>query len=280
VKRALFALAAIGLMGAAAPPPFRLGTIGVATEPCAAVNASAPTGQKAYFNLLSKRLERPVLNCSVASAAEGAVALAAGKIDMIALDPASYATIRSVARATMTVRPAQGLTRVPVVFAVKGGGQGSPQSLKGRTIAFGGSSLPGLTLPRQVLAQQGFGPDLFGNELIAGDEVAALAAVRAGKADAVALQVAAWQRQCRGASPTDRPCADLKIVWRARPEADKAFVVRRDMSDQERYRLIGIHMAMHLEDKPAFAWAAAQFATDSGDFEPAEAEALTTARLP
>lgn len=279
MKRTLIAVAAIGLMGAAAPPPFRIAVIAAASAACAPVPASAPAGEKAYFDLLTKRLGRSTVACPVASAAEGAAALVSGKLDMAPLDPASYAAVHAQARATMTVRPADGLTRVPVVLAVRAGKPGDAAALKGRTVAFGAQSPAGVDLPRLVLAQQGYGPDVL-KELVTGDETTAIAALRSGKADAVALQSGAWQRQCRGTSPTDHPCADLKVVWTARPEADKALAVRRDMAEPERYRLIGVHMAMHLEDKPAFAWSAAQLAASgAGDYEPAEAEALSTARM-
>jgi ABC-type phosphate/phosphonate transport system substrate-binding protein len=279
LRRVLPALASLGLI-AAAPPPFRIGVPAAASGPCAAPASTAPAGERAYFDLLNKRMGRPVLACPVASAADGAAGLAAGRLDMATLDDASYPAARAAARAAMTVRPQGGLARVPVVLAVKPGRGGDPQSLRGRTIAFGGSAPVALLLPRTVLAEQGYGPGVFGHELVAPDEAAALAALRAGKADAVALEAAAWQRQCRGDTKVKDRCADLRVVWRARPQAQRAFAVRRDLPDPARYRLLGVHLAMHMEDRPAFDWAAAQLAPNAADFEPAEAEALAPARAP
>ena len=281
MRRPLLAIASsaasLGLI-AAAPAPFRIGVLAAASGPCAAPASSAPAGERAYFDLLNKRLEREVLACPVASPQDGAAALAAGKLDMAALDDASYPAAKASARAAMTVRLQGGLARVAVVLAVKAGQAGDPQSLKGRTIAFGGSTPVALLLPRTVLTEQGYGPGVFGRELVTDDEAAALAALRAGKADAVVLEAAAWQRQCQ-ATKGKSPCADLKAVWRARPEAERAFAVRRDLPDPIRYRLLGVHLAMHLEDRPAFDWAAAQLAPGGADFEPAEAQALEPARL-
>ncbi len=272
----LLAVASLGLIGAA-PAPFRIGVPAAASGPCAAPASSAPAGERAYFELLNKRLEREVLACPVASPQDGAAALAAGKLDMTALDEASYPAAKTAARAAMTVRAQGGLARVPVVLLVKAGHAGDAQSLKGRTIAFGGSAPVALALPRTVLAEQGYGPGVFGRELVTLDEAEALAALRSGKADAVALEAAAWQRQCQ-ATKAKNPCGDLKTVWRARPEAERAFAVRRDLPDPMRYRLLGVHLAMHLEDRPAFDWAAAQLAPGAADFEPAEAQALEPAR--
>jgi ABC-type phosphate/phosphonate transport system substrate-binding protein len=269
--------ASAGLI-AAAQPPFRIGVLASASGPCAAPASSAPAGERAYFDLLNKRLGREVLACPVASPQDGAASLAAGKLDMAVLDEASYPAAKATARAAMTIRPEGGLARVPVVLAVKAGQVGDAPSLKGRVIAFGGPTPVAYVLPRTVLAEQGYGVELFGRELMTDDEGAALAALRAGKADAVALEAAAWQRQCR-ATKVKTPCADLKVVWRARPEADRALVVRRDLPDPVRYRLLGVHLAMHLEDRPAFDWAAAQLGAGAADFEPAEAQALEPARL-
>jgi ABC-type phosphate/phosphonate transport system substrate-binding protein len=250
--------------------------IGAAAGPCAPPPPSVSAGERAYFDLLAKRLGRPVVACPVANFADGAAGLAAGRLDMAVVDAASYPTVSATVRAVMTVHAAGAPVRVPVVLAVKAGRDGAPSALKGRTGAFGGSSAVALALPRQVLAEQGYA----GQDEVSANEVAAMAALRAGKADAVALQVAAWQRQCQSPSPKVQPCADLKEVWRARPQAQRAFAVRRDLPDQLRYRLLGVHIAMNLEDPPAFAWAASQLSAGAADFQPAEALALEVARLP
>jgi hypothetical protein len=78
-------------------------------------------------------------------------------------------------------------------------------------------------------------------------------------------------------SPKDPdPCRDLRAVLHARPRAAWALVVRRDMPAELRYRLIGIHLPLRLEAPAAFAFAAGPGAAE---FQPAEAEALTTATL-
>jgi hypothetical protein len=52
--------------------------------------------------------------------------------------------------------------------------------------------------------------------------------------------------------------------------------VRRDIPDELRFRLIGIHVAMHFEAKDAFAWASS-WVPNAADFEPTEAAALAPA---
>lgn len=279
MKRAILALGALGLMGAAPAPAFRIGVLASAKGPCAAPPSSAPAGENAYFQLLAKRLERPVLACPIPSLADGAADLAAGRLDMTVVDAASYTAVKPAVRALMTARLDGAPTRVRVVLAVKADQDGRPETLEGHTVAFGGSSAVALALPREVLAEQGYGaaPEL--HEQVSPNEAAALAALRAGKVNAVALVDAAWQRQCQNPSPKVKGCADLKVVWRARPQAQRAFAVRRDLPDPIRYRLLGVHLAMHLEDRPAFAWVAGQLIPGAADFQPAEAQALEPARI-
>lgn len=85
------------------------------------------------------------------------------------------------------------------------------------------------------------------------------------------LHAGAWQKLCRGDQPGEDLCADLKVLWRQRQVADQAWAVRLDMTDDWRFRLIGIHVAMHNEAPDAFAWAAGP---DAEEYEPTEAKAL------
>jgi ABC-type phosphate/phosphonate transport system substrate-binding protein len=266
-------------MGAAPPPPFRIAVVEPASGPCAPPAASTPAGGRAYFELMTKRLGRSVLACPVASTAEGAAGLAAGRLDMAALDGPSYPAAKAAARAAMTIRPQGAPIRLPVVLAVKAGHDGTPAGLKGRKVAFAGSSAAALALPRQVLTEQGYAGSFAIQEQVVENEVVALADLRAGKVDAMVLHDAAWQRQCRSPAPKVLPCDDIKVVWRARPQAQRAWAVRLDLPDPMRFRLLGVHMAMNLENRPAFAWAASQLGANAADFQPAEAHALEAAPL-
>lgn len=272
------AVAALGLVAAAPAPPLRIAATGPATAACAAVGDGAPAGEKAYYDHLSKRLQREVLKCPFASRAEAATALAAGKVDMAWLDPATFAPVQAQTRAILTVRATNTSNRIPVYVAVRSADPARDlAALKGRLIAFGGASPAGHATPRAILAERGLGAGAY-REKVEVDGDAALAELRKGAVDAVAVHAAAWQRVCRMVSPKDpEPCRDLRVLAKARPEAAEAIVIRRDMPDELRFRLIGIHMPLHLEAPAAFAYAAAS--PGAAEFQPAEALALTLANL-
>lgn len=276
----LLALAASGLAaaGAAGAEPFRIAAAGAATTPCAAPGGSLAPGERAYYDHLAKRLGRSVQRCVFASEAEAAAALAAGGVDLARLSPAGYAPVAAKVRATLTVRRKSEANRIPVMIVVRSADPARDvAALKGRTISFGGTSPAGLATPRAVLADRGLAESAYTSE-IARDGDAAMADLIHGKVDAAAVNGAAWQRVCLIVSPkAPPPCGELRQLAHARPRAAQALAVRRDMPADQRYRLIGVFLAMHLENPAAFAFAAG--VPDGAEFQPAEAEALAVADL-
>ena len=209
--------------------------------------------------------------------AAAAQALALGRLDAAVLDPAAYAPVQAKARAILTVRPAGRLNRIPIVVVVKKTNVSATNlaALKGKSVVFGGSVDAALAVPRQALTDQGAGPGFFAREDVSTDGDSAAAKLRSGAADALVLNAAAWQRLCQGLRTQDNRCEDLKVLWHGHTRATLALVVRRDIPDDLRFRLIGIHLAMHLEAKEAFAWASS-WIPQSAEFEPTEADALAT----
>lgn len=271
---AIAAVAAMGALGAAPAPPFRIAVLAKTAGPCEPGQKAPEAAARAYFQHLQLRLERPVLRCPVTSTAAGGSALAAGQVDMAALDGPAYVAHGSTTRALLTAKAAGGLARVPVILAVR---TSAPhEALTHGDVIFTGTGAAAHAVPRSVLLEQGYAVQ---HELIAPNEDGALAMLRAGRGDAVAMHVGAWQRECRGDTPAESRCKDLKVVWTARQSATMAYAVRRDIDSVLRFRLLGIHIALHLENPAAFAWAAAQLAPGAENFEPAEAQALTTAQL-
>jgi ABC-type phosphate/phosphonate transport system substrate-binding protein len=278
VKRLVLAagLAALAT-GAAEAATLRIAAVTGTAGACHALPAGAPAAQKAYYKLLSDRLGREAQECPVATEAAAAQALTAGAVDMAVLDPAGFAPVRTQTRAILTVRPTGALNRIPVIVATKATStRANLGALKAAAVVYAGQAPASLNLPRQALADQGAGPGFFAREEVAADPDAAAARLRSGAVDALVINAAAWERLCRGDRPQDARCGDLKVLWRGRPRAVKALVVRRDMPDELRFRLIGIHVAMHVEAKDAFAWGAS-WIPGGAEFEPTEADALALA---
>jgi len=270
-----FALTAPSLAGAAT---FRLASDAAETVACSRLPATAPSGERALYKLLSKRLGQDIQDCPTAGFKAAADALLANQVDMALLDPAAYDATAGKVRAILTLRPKGGLDRTQVVVAVLAS---SPLrklgDIKGTGLVFVGSAPYDHELPRQALSDQGAGPDYFSTEVVAVSAEAALKHLRNRGAAVIAMNADAWQRSCRGVKSQDQPCGDLRIIWKGRPRATKALVVRTDMPAQLRYRIIGIYTAMHLEAPDAFDFASS-FAAGGENFNAAEAAALSPSK--
>lgn len=258
---AFIAVLALATAAEAKAAPLRIGVVG------------GDLGDAAYQKLLATRLGVAVEAKPLADRTAAASALASGQVDMAVLDGAAYGPVRGKVRAVLTLRPQGDLNRIPVVVAVRADAAAKDLStLKGRSAVFGGLAPAALATPHKALADAGAGPGFF-QETTAASADAAAAALRARKADVLVLNAGAWQRLCRGDSPKADACKDLKVVWRGRPRARLAIAVRRDMPAETRFRLIGVHVAMHVEDKAAFAGSSV-WTPRAAEFEPTEAEAL------
>jgi ABC-type phosphate/phosphonate transport system substrate-binding protein len=257
--------------------PLRIASIGGPQAACRPVETNAPAGERAYYAHLAKRLESEVVKCPLPDRLAAAQALAAGQVDLAVLDPATFEAVKSTVRTFMTVRPADGSSRVPVVLATRSVPKRDLAALKGGALVFGGKVPASYAIPKQALADKGVDAKYFSREIVAADYNDAAAVMRSGKADAMILHASAYRRLCRGSSPKAKPCADLTELWRGRTRALTALAVRRDMPDLLRYRLVGIFLPLHMEAPDAFAWAAS-WTPKAAQFEPAEADALALAR--
>lgn len=275
MKRLLFAAGAVLLSAAQAQtpaPPLRIAEVTGETGPCAPLAADAPAGQRAYVELLARRLDTEILTCPAADTAAAAKALVEGAVDMARLDGAAFAAVSGPARSILTTRAVGDLNRVPVVVAVlRTASAQDLADLEGASLLFGGSMEAALEAPRRALADYGASGSFFSDQTVARDYEDAAARLRAGEAQAMVLHAGAWQKLCRGDQPGEDLCQDLRVVWRQRPVAKQAWAVRTDMSDDRRFRIIGIHVALHNEAAQAFGWAAGEGAAE---FEPTEAKAL------
>ncbi len=278
---ATLALAAAPTQATAPTPALRIATLGPRTAPCGPVPADAPPGEKAYFELLARRMEMRVLNCPMGSRDEAARAIAGNTADLAVLDAEAYRPIASKTRSILTVRPDGEFARIPAVVAVRADdARRNLADLRGATAVLGGSNRSYSERPMKALADQGATEGYFSSVTQAASADAALDMLRKGKVDAMILHAGAWRRVCLKVRGKSR-CDELRVAWRGRPRAQLAMVAPNSMSLETRYRLIGLHIAMHQEAPTAFQWASA-WIPNGAEFEPTESDALilTSSRGP
>lgn len=275
MKRLLLAACAVLLSAAQAQAPtlpIRIADISGQTGPCAPPPSDAPAAQKAYLQLLADRMRTEVLNCPMLDVAAAAQALAAGEIDLARLDAAAFAPVSGQVRNILTTRKVGDLNRLPVVVATLASAPAQTLAdLAGTTLVFGGPMKASLLVPRQALGDYGADEAFFGAQTVARDYDEAAARLRGGQAQAMVLHAGAWQKLCRSDQSAADTCNDLRVIWHQRPLADQAWAMRSDTTDDRRFRLVGIHVALHNEAPDIFAWLAGPGAEE---LEPTESKAL------
>ena len=80
-----------------------------------------------------------------------------------------------------------------------------------------------------------------------------------------------YDLKCEIFDPSSDPCGDLLTLTTQRPAAEEGFVVAKDMPQEFRHRLVGVHVGLHMQAPAAFEWFAGGEAIE---FSPAEATAL------
>lgn len=252
-----------------AAKPFRVLIPGAGLNGCAAT-----ADVEAYRAHLQKRLARPVSVCGAADANAAATALAAGQADMVALDPASFAAIKSEARAILAGRIDAATGRVlTAALVMKRSGKTRLADLAGASPIVAGRLPASMDVPMRALADAGAPVASFRPlQVIEGDEPA-FAALRAGRGDLLIVTASARQRACITPDIKVDPCADLTEIWRGRPMASRAMVVANAMPIADRHQLVGIHIALHFEAPRAMAFMA-RVLPPAMALDPTEAGAL------
>ncbi|MBT9445663.1 MAG: PhnD/SsuA/transferrin family substrate-binding protein [Hyphomonadaceae bacterium] len=247
----------------------RVGYLAAEASSCRAPDASSPVGLRAYARHVSGRLGRTVQGCAFASADAASAALVGGQVDLAPLGADASAKSAETIRPLLTPRSANGVGRVLTVAVTRVGGTPFEglANLADARVVFGGANEVARGGPLRALVDNGAPTTAFRAETVAASPADAAALLRAGNADIMVLHAAAWQRLCRGDGPRETPCAGLQEVWRGRPSADSALAVRRDIPDELRFRLVGIHVALHLEAPEAFRW----IAPGASELQPIEA---------
>lgn len=287
---ALFALAACssdksetGQAPAERPAPLtqlRIGIDAAASGECSEDSASWPEAQRRYARHLQKRMEVPVSFCPLVGPQAIANAIADGKVEIGLIDGPAYLPVKDRIRPILAVRPDTGPGRAITVVVVPD--KAADRSLadlveKSRAGKLGlilsSENAEVLGAVRRGLTVGGIAPDSLAKARLEANAKSAADALRSGDGDAVGVGAAEWYRYCRGVKKDDKPCGDLREVWRGREPVAQAWAVRRDISPESWARLVGIHVALFQEEPVIARW----LAPGAREITPVEASALETA---
>ncbi|MEL6830452.1 MAG: hypothetical protein AAFO63_09985, partial [Pseudomonadota bacterium] len=204
--------------------------------------------------------------------AEAAALAANGDATLAWIDQSDAQSLPETWRSFLTLRAFDGLGRPPYVFFA------AADAIDARQI---GEEQIGVVSrePERLFVEMAFETlqdlGLTQNAVTANqkyqDVSSLFEAIRAGDMSAGILDANAWGRNCDILNPASNPCSDLKVLYEGRPRADQAMVIEADQSTEFRYRMVSVHIALHLEAPEAFQWINQDRGTE---FQPAEHDAL------
>jgi hypothetical protein len=269
--------------GAARPPKLqqlRIGILAPAASPCRSDAPEWPAAQRKYVQHLASRMEVPVSLCPMAEYSAIAAAIADGRIEMGPVDRAGLAPVAEKIRPILAVRPDTAPGRAIAAVVVR---EAAPARTLADLAPAAGRVGARLILSREnsdildgvrrILTSAGFPAASLAAASAQPDAETAAAALRSGAGDAAAVGGAEWYRYCRGTKKDETPCAGLREVWRGREPVAVAWSVSRNIAPESWAQLVGIHIALFLEQPAIAAW----LAPGGREITPVEATALEPA---
>lgn len=230
---------------------------------------------KAYAGLLADRFNTTVTLCFTETLAESAAMAERGEVNFAWVDQDGAATVADNWRPVLTLRNENGLGRVPfVLFALKGGQ--AETILGGLTANDAGLMIrppqslnideaKRLLRDYSVLYEDGDQPRTYP------DQWELIKAVENGEVQTGILEGGTWGRACGVLDPASTFCDHLEVLIYDRPRAPYGFIIPTETSKERHYRLVGLHIAIHLEAPEIHDWLRQGHGFE---FEPTEATAM------
>jgi len=230
---------------------------------------------RAYAEILETRFNTAVTLCLTETHAEAVDLGIRGDASFVWSDQSSVAPLLGSWRPALTLREFSGLGRAPfVVFGTKDDAAGDMlSSLNASEIGF--LDRPPLSLnvdlALRLLNDYGISQPEDGQLRRFPNRADLFEAIESGDVDAAILEGGAWGRACAVLDSTSRVCDHLNVYIFDRPRALGAFMIPNDMDKERHFRLVGVHIALHLEHPEVFAWLSQG---QGPEYEPTEATAI------
>lgn len=254
---------------AALPSVLKIGYKAAATGACAAPDGNTPAGLAELAKHLGGRLDLSVQFCAFADPAAAAAALAQGTVDLADITPVEWGAVQGKGRPILTLRPDGKLPRTPILaVAAKASGDLDAAAISAKRVVLIHQDPLAYDAARAAVLTHGGAALAKAQTPVAGTLAAALGEIGSGKADVALVPADMWKNGC---ADDKTLCPPYRAVWKQRPVAARAWVLRSGLPDELRYRLIGIFLGLHLENPQAYAGVSGGV---KGAFEPTEATAL------
>lgn len=238
-----------------------------------ASNLVDPTA-KAYAQYLESRFNTRVTLCLFNTIGEAVEAVDETKTNFIWVDEESGGPLLETWRSSMTLLPSNGIGRTPfVLFRLNSQPEIDLENLSMSRIGFLNQPPHQLHVDaaRKILSDYGLMADASETGVARSTIPALFEAVQKRDVDAAILEASSWAIYCGVLDADSTACDGYEIMIYDRPSASHAFMIPNDTALERHYRLIGVHIALHLKRPELFEWVSQGIGSE---FEPTEASAM------
>lgn len=238
-----------------------------------ASNLVDPTA-KAYAQYLESRFNTLVTLCLFNTVGEAVEAVDETNTNFIWVDEESGSPLLEAWRSSLTLLPSNGIGRTPfVLFRLKSQPEFDLENLSMARIGFLNQTPHQLHVDaaRKILSDYGLPANTSETGVASSNIQTLFEAVQKREVDAAILEASSWAIYCGVLDADSTACDDYEIMIYDRPRAPHAFMIPNDTDLERHYRLIGVHIALHLKRPELYEWLSQGLGSE---FEPTEASAM------
>lgn len=223
---------------------------------CKTSEAFKDENARTYAGHLTERFNTDVVLCLTDTLEEAADLARRGEVNMAWVDQASAAPIQATWRSSLTLRSKTGLGRPPFVLFGKAGNDLKLANVDTDKIGFLDRQPHSLNVDLAQRLLNDFGmPSEAISEVARFKTIDALfAAVDDGRLETAILEAGSWGRACAVLEADSTLCDGFEVLIYDRPRAEWAFMIPNDTEVERHYRLVGVHIALHIDHPQVFGW--------------------------
>ena len=228
-----------------------------------------------YTDLLAARFNTDVTLCLTETFADLAELAELEEVNFVWLDQERALPLLDAWRPALTLREPTNLGRAPfaLFFAPATNGAATLADVSLADIGFLGRPPEALNidLAKRLLSDYGVAGDYSAAPRRFATYADLMDAIETGEVRAGILEGGTWGRACGVLDPASTFCDHLDTLIYDRPRAIEAFMIPLTTDQERHFRLIGVHIALHIENPEIFAWLSQ---SKGPEYEPTEGAAM------
>ena len=243
-------------------------------EGCFAQAELKDTGAKSYADHLASRFDTDITLCLTSSQEElEALLLQDAAVNLAWVNQETFENVSDSWRSLLTLRAMNGLGRPPAILFTHIENEVAASDVPPEQIGYISKepSVLHIDIVQRVLTDAGLSVSAPTDDQLFSGVDTLLEAVKTKAVPYGLVEASGWGRECAVLEAGNDPCGDLNVILNERPLAIEALALHLSADKERQFRLVGVHIGLHLEAPEAFAWLTQG---KGSELEPTESTAL------